>query len=298
MSPLHHSLANPLAVSIIIAGTSVAALSTAKEPLVVKQAIVTAAQQASVPASSEGPLQKIHIREGQQVQMGELLASVDSREAILNIRRADQAVRKAKHALANDLAVELAEIQLALADAQLQRLTTKVSKVGGVVSEAEIDRARLTRDESRIRLEQAKQELKSRAIDVAASELAWEAAKLAHEQTQIVSSLNGEIVRVLKHTGEWVRRGDPVAELMTLERMRVEWLLPADIAFDGRLEGSAIQLRMVLQGEPQLFQGRITYVHNDVSNLKGKVRVWAEVDNRDLMLRPGMKGEVIIEGAP
>ena len=270
----------------------------AAEPLVVKQAIVTAAEKIAVPANVDGVLAEVNVREGQQVARGQMLAKVDDRQATLQVRRAEHAWRKAKHALANDLPVQLAEKQFELAEAQLQRLTGKVAKVGGAVSDAEIDRARLARDEARIRLEQAKHDMESRAIDVAASELELDAAKLAHQQTQILCSLGGEVAQVLKHSGEWVRQGDSVMELIRLDVMRVEWLLPADLALGDKLEGKAVRLLVTLHDEVQMFDGHVTYVHNDVSNLKGKVRVWAEVQNRDQRLRPGMKGEVRVELKP
>ena len=43
------------------------------------------------------------------------------------------------------------------------------------------------------------------------------------------------------------------------------------------------------------FHGRVVFVSPEVQPVNGQVRVWAEVENRDLQLRPGTRGTLTID---
>jgi macrolide-specific efflux system membrane fusion protein len=84
---------------------------------------------------------------------------------------------------------------------------------------------------------------------------------------------------------------------MRLDRLRVEAFVhfkklpPLPV-------GRAATLHIELPGGKQgAYRGQIVFLHPEVNPVNGQVRVWAEVENDDLLLQPGMRGTLEVEPA-
>ena len=53
-------------------------------------------------------------------------------------------------------------------------------------------------------------------------------------------------------------------------------------------------LRIEIAGKTESFPGKIAFVSPEVDPITSQVRVWAEVENRKLLLRPGLRGSFVI----
>ena len=42
------------------------------------------------------------------------------------------------------------------------------------------------------------------------------------------------------------------------------------------------------------FAGKLVFVNPEISPVNGQMRVWAEIENHDLKLRPGLRGSLTI----
>jgi len=57
-----------------------------------------------------------------------------------------------------------------------------------------------------------------------------------------------------------------------------------------------VRLKIVgTENKPMEFAGHIVFVNPEIDPLNSQVRVWAEVENPDLKLRPGMQAALVIE---
>jgi macrolide-specific efflux system membrane fusion protein len=79
--------------------------------------------------------------------------------------------------------------------------------------------------------------------------------------------------------------------------LRAEGLVDA-----GRLQGDAasrpVLLTVQIGDQAVEYTGKIVFVSPEIDPVTGQVRVWAEIDNRDLQLRPGLQGSMVIRSAP
>jgi multidrug efflux pump subunit AcrA (membrane-fusion protein) len=102
------------------------------------------------------------------------------------------------------------------------------------------------------------------------------------------------VVEVLRRRGEWVQPGDTVVRIVRLDKLRAEGFLPAKHA-SLDLVGSQVRLKVASpDNKPLEFTGHIVFVNPEIDPLNSQVRVWAEVENPDLKLRPGMQATIMI----
>ncbi|MCA9173941.1 MAG: HlyD family efflux transporter periplasmic adaptor subunit [Planctomycetales bacterium] len=284
---------NGFAPAIMLAIACWGGRAGAAEPIRLESALVTAIV-VEAPAHSEGPILEWQVHEGQLVRLDDTLALVDASQLKLELQVAEIDLEKARHEAQSPLQVELSQKRLALAEQELKRATDKVGRVGAVVSEAEVSRLQLARDEADLQLRHARHVHDGKLLEVRRLETQRTLAQMAIARCRVPAILDGEVTHLLKQRGEWVRPGDPVAKLTRTDRMRIEGLLPLAAIAEQSLTGRPVKFVTDATGQPQLYQGVVTYLHRDISALQGRVRVWAEVENRERALRPGMKGQLEI----
>jgi macrolide-specific efflux system membrane fusion protein len=267
----------------------------AVEPIKIDSVLVTLIEQVDVPASDAGALTAIVAVEGQIVAEGTLLAGLEDGEAQQTVRRAklelDIAVKESR----NDLKVRYARKSYEVAQAELKRATDSVEKYRKSVSQSEIDNLRLTADGAALAIDQAEHDLAVAQITTELKENELQVATGRLARRKLLAPIAGVVVQIKRHRGEWVEPGDAVVRLVRMDRLRAEGFLPSRAAFDG-LTGRPVTLSVDLPGKPQTrFPGKLVFVSPEINPVNGQVRVWAEIENRDLLLKPGLQAALSIE---
>lgn len=159
------------------------------------------------------------------------------------------------------------------------------------VTQLELERMKLAADIADSDIQKAKHELQVHRLerDQASAELAAYA---------ITAPFSGIVTKVYKKRGEAVRQGDPVIELTSTDRVRVDgWLeLPDSYRVT---QGMPVKVQLDLENydlpeEKLVFDGRITFVDVVVETTGEKVKVSAEVVNHDNVLRAGLIARMTI----
>lgn len=85
--------------------------------------------------------------------------------------------------------------------------------------------------------------------------------------------------------------------IIRLNRLRAEaFLASKTLPLD--LVGRPARLVIDVPGKaPVSFEGKLVFVSPEIDPVNGQVRVWAEIDNHDLSLRPGQTGTLVIGAA-
>jgi macrolide-specific efflux system membrane fusion protein len=79
-----------------------------------------------------------------------------------------------------------------------------------------------------------------------------------------------------------------------LDRLRAEGLLSADLA-TADIKGRRVRVDVRFRhGKVVSFDGKIVFVSPEIHPVNGKVLVWAEVENHDGLLRPGLSAAMTI----
>jgi len=263
--------------------------------LPVDSVLITLSEYVEVPARDAGALDALDVREGAQVKPGDVLGQLDQREAILAQRRAELEFELATRQAKNDSKVRLARRGQEVAQAELKRGLDSVEKYRQSVTPSELDTLRLNADTAAIELEQALHDL-AMAVgsrDLKRNEL--ETSVLRVEHRKIVAPIAGVVVQLKRQRGEWVEPGTPVLRMVRMDRLRAEGFIHARDLADNVL-GRPVKLTVDLPGKPQTaFHGVVTFLSPEVNPVNGQVRVWADIDNPELLLKPGLPASMRIE---
>ena len=237
---------------------------------------VTALQTVDLRAQITSTIRDVHIREGQTVQKGELLFSLDNRAEDANVKKADAQVEKDKADLATanrDLERQRELFtQKFISQAALDVAQNKVDTLKGqlAVDEAAVDSARVARAYTEIRAPFAG---RTGTIAVRAGSLV--------QPTQNTTSSSPPLVTVTQI--------DPISVAFTLPELELPTLQQA-------LHGGTVAVTATNQSGDASFKGRINFVDNAVDTTTGTIRVKAEFANAEGRLWPGMY--VNVEVAP
>jgi len=243
--------------------------AAADEPARSLPGIVVPIRQVTITSAREGILQRILVKEGQQVAVGELLAQMDDRVALA-------AVALSRAAANRTAQIDHAREEQQFAENLVWRLETL--QIASKGSDFELF-------EARSRLVKAKATLASamEAKEEAERQLDLEQARL--DQLSIRAPFAGQVVRVDAYPGVTVTRDDPILTIVRLDLLKVELHLPLAL-YDRLQTDHSYALRA---GPPirQPITGRLTYITPVVDAATATFRAVFQVDNRQLRFPAG-----------
>lgn len=264
------------------------------EPIRVDQVLVTLIDQVDVPARQRGQIISMAVEGGQVVKAGDLLAQIDDGDAQLVRQRAEINLENAQKEADNTVKVRLAQKSIELARSELERGLASRRLFQNSVTEEELRRRRLVLETAELDHEQAQHEfeLAQHQLRFARTELGI--AERTLDLFRVVAPLDGIVVKVHHREGEWVEPGAPVARVIQIDRLRAECFVRAD-QIAGRMQSRPVTLRVTLPGPTTAsFSGNLQFVDREVNPVDGMVRLWAEIENPDHVLLPGMLGSMTI----
>lgn len=269
----------------------------AAEPVVLDSVLLTFISDVEAPAPREGLLARVQVHEGDYVAKGQLLAQLDARRLELARERAAQEYERARLEAEDDAEVRFAQKAHEVARAELERAERSIEKFRDSVSKSEIERLQLEVARTDAGLQRARHERK--LAEVAARIKATELREAEHDLalTRVEAPFDGQVLEVKRDAGEWVEPGQTITRLVRIDRLRAEGFL--DAADLGRVRaGGAARLSVRLPGGRSISApGKLTFVSPQLDPVNGQFRVWAEFDNPQGALRPGLEARLEIDAA-
>jgi multidrug efflux pump subunit AcrA (membrane-fusion protein) len=260
--------------------------------------LVSLIEDVQVPAREAGALTNVAVAEGDFVTQGQLLAQIDDRQPRLDKVAAelerDAALAKAQ----DDIEVRYAEAAVAVAGAELERALAIERKSPGGVTQQEIQKLRLAKHRDELQIERSKLEMRIAKMNADVHQASVRSADDAVARRQIVSPLAGIVVTIFHEKGEWVAAGEPVLQVIRIDRLRVEGFLNATEIGPEEVAGRTVAVDVQLAGgRTARFAGKVAFT-SPLVQAGNKFRVRAEVDNRSEngspLLRPGMTATMTI----
>lgn len=263
----------------------------------IESVLIRLIDQVDVPARVLGPLVDVHVREGNAVAKGDLLAQIDDRDARLSEQRAKGEDAVAQHEAADDVAIRSAQTAWELAKSDYARLNAAFRVRPASVSDAELEKAKHDADQAKLDMEQARSDLESARLKAQLTATDLQLASQEVEFRKIKAPMDGVVVTVQKRSGEWVKPGDKVVRIVRTDRLRAEGFVSADDVLRD-LTGAKVTVEPVLSAGVSIsFSGKIVFVSPEIDPVNGQVRIWAEVENPDGRLRPGLRAKMTIDSA-
>ena len=258
-----------------------------------------------------------------------LSAKAQLREAQSAKTVKEVALKIAEAEALSDSAVGIATAEVELRKHELERAVAARSSFKGSISEAQIDRLKTSVAKGQLEIKQAQEALAMQRMKPAAEKAslnqkleeiaryntvlqqeqknqliagvnnqlqvnAVEMAQLQLEQRNIRAPFDGVIAKIEKQAGEWVVPGAPVARIIDLKRLRAEGFLSAS---DGSvaLVGKGVRIVVSSGGTDIALLGKVTFVSQEIDPVNQQVRFWAEFDNSELQVLPGMIASLEIQ---
>lgn len=267
------------------------------------------------------------VDEGSIVQAGELLAELDPREARARLRQS-QAAEQAARARLSDLEQghrpqEIAEAraQLQLAQASLANLQEEARRSDNLLRAGAVSRERRDKDataaavareqvaaaDARLKLLQAgfrKETITAARAQVGEAQAAVEVARVALEDLQAKSTIDGAVTRKHAEPGETLAAGRPVLTVTDLSRPWVRVYIPESQIGKVRI-GAPARIKVDTFPDRE-FGGRVSYVSSqaeftpkNVQTLEERVKLVFAInvaaENPDGALKPGMPADVYVD---
>jgi multidrug efflux system membrane fusion protein len=209
-----------------------------------------------------GQVTKVHFKEGQEVNKGDLLFTIDPRpfEAALNQALADLNRDKAqKIQLANDF----------------NRYETLLKE--GVGSRQQYDEAR--------------SKYEAIAATVAADEANVQTARLNLEYTSITSPIDGRTGNLILHAGNIVKANADTA-MVVLNQVKpvyVDFALPEQqlAIVRNNMKAQPLAVEVIAPSDKTDVRGKLSFVDNSVDATTGTIQLKGLFDNQDQKLWPG-----------
>lgn len=288
-------MAQTALAAVLAAAVAGAAPGQPAAPLEIPSALVKVIEQVDVPAKEAGVLAAVKVREGQMVEKGELLAQIVDTEACIARDRAKIELEIAKKKAKNDVNIRFAKKSAEVAKAELRRSMESYKIYPKSISDSEMDRLRLVVQRAELEVEQAEYEFEIAELAWRVKENEYQAAEEKVQRRKINAPLRGVVVDVHRRGGEWMELGETVLRVLRIDRLRAEGFLRAEDV-RGDLVGAPVRLRVDLPNKGGAeFPGKIVFLSPEIDPVNAQIRVWAEVDNRRLKLRPGMRAKIIVE---
>lgn len=240
----------------------------------VPECVVTLADERDLASGQSGILKAVHVREGDRVKKGQLLAELDAAVPAATLAVA------AKQA-ENDVNVRFAKLAEGVARAEYDSFLAAVRKESTAFSRIELKKMKLEWERSVVEIEAAQHEHQ-------VNQLRRDEASEVVASYRIVAPMDGVISHVYKSRGEAVQVGETVLHCQNTDTLHVE----ADVHVRQRhLLQRGTKVRVVPSTEGTDSEvgtiGSVFFVGVKADLTNSAVRVLVEVDNSEGLLLAG-----------
>jgi multidrug efflux pump subunit AcrA (membrane-fusion protein) len=257
--------------------------------------------EAQVPGQEAGVLVELNVVEGDYVKAGQVLGRIDDTQPRMQGLIATEEHKAALEKVANDVDVRYAMKATELALVEWQKSVEVNKNQPMAVADIDVRRQKLTWERGKLETERAESERKIAGFTAAAKRVEIDAALEAMKRREIRSPVDGRVVQVHLHKGEWVKPGDPVLHVVQLDRLKVEGEIEIARYSPSQVMGRPVAIEATLQDRKVQFVGKITFVRPLLDGLGRKYLVNAEVVNREehgeWLLLPGLYVDMKIDAA-
>ncbi|MEX2168601.1 MAG: HlyD family efflux transporter periplasmic adaptor subunit [Pirellulales bacterium] len=254
-----------------------------------------------IPASENGVLTYLGVKEGVQVTEGAEIAKIDDRQAIIARAAAKYGLRAANQRATVDVEVRHSKAAAAVAKANYEDYVEANSgKIENVVSQNEVRGAKLEWDRAELAIEKAQHDMSLAVMDYWTKKAELDAADLGLELRTVRSPFNGQVAEVYRHQNEWVTAGDPILRVIRLDTLYVDGVVYIDEYNPRDIQGCEVSVEVPAgRGEVVHVPGRIVYVNPELRyGERQQFVVRAEITNRSengqWLVYPGQQATMTI----
>jgi HlyD family secretion protein len=234
------------------------------------------AEQIEVATKTAGRVKELAVHEGQMVQTGDLIATLDAEQVTARQQQSmagiEQAIRAKEEASA---AVIQRKSQLKLAKSELERTTSMYQQK--IVPQDAMDKARAQFESAQAALQIAEASVKRADASIDGAQAGFDEVQSVIDDTQIKAPQSGRIQYTLTNTGEVLAAGGRVVTLLDVSDVYMTIFVPASVAGKLSLNGEA---RLILDPVPEyVIPATVSFIAGDAQFTPKSVETHEERDN-------------------
>jgi len=271
--------------------------NAAPETVLLENCYVTQIEEVQVPAQEPGVLTKVTVQEGDQVAKDAVIGQIDDIEARMQRQVAEVELKVASEEARNDINVRYAKASADVARAEYEQAIEANRKVPGTVPMAEVRRLQLKWRETVLSIEQAEMRQRVAALQAQVAKAKVDASEVGIQKRRITAPVDALVLKLFRHSGEWVKPGDPLVHIIKLDKLWVEGFVRADRVSPAEVHGQPVEVKVMLaRGRDVSVSGRVVFVKPVIEGNTYQIR--AEVENRQengfWLLTPGMPARMTV----
>lgn len=234
-----------------------------------------------VVAQADGVIREFLVDEGSVVEKDAIMLEIDNRLA-----RAEQEIARKELESAQLKAEDESQIKFAIASEEVARSDYRRTEdlyQREVANVDEYERKRLEWIKSQFSIDVSRREQKINQAAVGVSEAKLNASAVQVELRTIRAPFTGIVAKTEKENFEWVKGGDEILRLVSLEKFRVRGRVQIDDSPNILERAPAKVLVQVQPGQVETVNGIVGFVEPETSaTLDGKneYAVWVEIQNK------------------
>lgn len=271
--------------------------------------------EAKITAQRIGWIRKLRFEEGDLVKAGEVIAELDSYEALYNMKLAEATLSKTRfildqmkasyESLRVSIAKDIEKAKAVLTEVDNRRKRLLELKQQGYVTEMDIDMVQKEFEVAKANLDSAiasKETLKAKQSEIKAQEEVVKEAlnsfnltKLNYDRSFIRSPISGVITSRPVRIGEGVNSGSLIATVVSTKSMYIEAFIDeADVAKVRIGE----EVNITMDSYPgKVFKGEVYKISPVVLGGKQETRTFevrVRLKDKDILIKPGMSADIEI----
>ncbi len=255
-------------------------------------------------AKAAGLVLQVLVEEGDRVAQGQMVATLDDREARLALARArielaeaELAYRSLVHLDQQEAELELNRMELAEAEAVEKHRKAVTMQRRGLASDQDVQEAKTQRDIAKVAVAQAQVRLKYKTIDDARfryerAQTDRQEAELRLQYTTVTAPVSGVVSALPLVPGQSVRDNETLMTIVDTRRLLARIFLPEK--FSGRLQPGQIADVRVEALSDQRMPARVRLISPVVDAESGTFKVTVALTEPPPELKPGMFATVFM----
>jgi len=264
------------------------------EQMVTVTGTLAAYDQATVSAKVPGRMKSISVDLGSVVRQGQILAQIEQQDYELRLQRAEAALAQARARVGlppegKDDRIDaektgtVRQAQALLDDAKLKFERAQNLFQRGVLAKAQLDGAEAEYKVSLSRYQDAVEEIRNRQALVVQRRSELEIARQQLVDSSIYAPFDGIVQEKRASIGEYLAAGAPLVNVVRMDPLRLRAEVPERESRNVRV---GQQVRVSLEGDPNVYTGKIARISPTITAQNRVLIVEAEVHNNG-QLRPG-----------
>jgi len=277
-----------------------------KNEIEILHALVSSTDPIKLPAREAGSIMELSVKRGHEVKVGDIVGQIDDTDAVTKKEIAERERDGAKAKADSPHELKAAKEGEAVAKENYDANISLNSNDRKAVSLFDLRRSKFEWQRALAQIGVAETEQIVARHTQHAKQAQIVAAENEIRRRKLTSPVDGVVIQVFKHVGDWAQPGDAVMEIIRMNKVEVDGWVLSEEASPAEVFGKPVTIFVDLPGpsnkdKPHVVKGHVTFASQVMqgSGSNRQFRVSTEVDNEQIdgfwVIQPGSEARMVID---